>query len=144
FNTGDLNTGIGNTGNINTGAFNQGNLNNGFFWRADGQGQTSTEYSLTIGRIGVGLEVDIPINIPVTGALGNIVVPSFTIPRFYIRGDEMSGSIGPIVVDQITVTGPSLNLLVGGPGESLHLSLSGPGLGPIVVPLQLLGGAGFG
>ncbi|MCV7194881.1 hypothetical protein H7J74_00040, partial [Mycobacterium angelicum] len=120
--------------------------NNGFFWRADGQGQFGGDYTLTIPRIGLDLAVDIPLHIPVSGSLGNIVVDSFTIPTIHLSssgsGNSLTGTVGPLVVDSITVTGPQLSLLVDGP---LHLVLSGPGVGPVVVPVWHVGaGPGFG
>ncbi|MGV0623880.1 hypothetical protein ABVK32_28725, partial [Mycobacterium kansasii] len=152
FNPGDVNTGIGNTGDVNTGGFNQGNLNNGFFWRGDGQGHAGFDYTLTIPAIGLNLGADVPLGIPVTGTIGTIVnggppeitVPGFTIPTLHLTGDALFGTIGPIVVDPITITGPSLNLTVGG-GQSLQLGFSGPGVGPVVIPvLQVAAGPGVG
>ncbi|WP_415624102.1 PPE family protein, partial [Mycobacterium intermedium] len=141
-NTGDYNTGWANTGHYNTGGFNQGDLNNGFFWRGDNQGQMAGDYTITIPRIAIGFEVDVPINIPVTGTLGSLLsgnpiinVQSFTIPQLRLNGSELGGTIGPIVVNSIVVNGPSLDLVLGGPGQSIQLGLSGPGLGPVVIPV---------
>ncbi|ARG70877.1 hypothetical protein B1T47_19600, partial [Mycobacterium kansasii] len=135
--------GIANTGDVNTGGFNQGNLNNGFFWRGDGQGHAGIDYTLTIPAIGLNLGVDVPLDIPVTGTIGTIVnggppqitVPGFTISTLHLTGDALFGTIGPIVVDPITITGPSVDLHVGGAGESLQLGISGPGVGPVVIPV---------
>ncbi|ORA06510.1 hypothetical protein BST12_29230, partial [Mycobacterium angelicum] len=144
WNTGDLNTGVGNSGDLNTGGFNRGSQNNGFFWRADGQGQFGGDYTLTIPRIGLDLTVDIPLSIPITGSVGSVAsngfpyinVPSFTIPTLHLNGSALSGTIGPIVVDPIRVTGPSIALSIDGP---LHLAVSGPGVGPVVVPVWHVG-----
>ncbi|WP_415624268.1 pentapeptide repeat-containing protein, partial [Mycobacterium intermedium] len=134
-NTGDYNTGWANTGHYNTGGFNQGELNNGFFWRGDNQGQAGFDYTLTIPPISLGLEVSIPVNIPVSGSLGNIVAGEFTIPTLALAGDNLNANIGPIVVSPIVITGPSVDLVVGGVGESIQLVLSGPALGPVVIPV---------
>ncbi|OBS01981.1 hypothetical protein A9W98_17305 [Mycobacterium gordonae] len=87
FNTGDYNTGWANTGDFNTGGFNRGDLNNGFFWRGDNQGQAAFDLTFTIPRIALQVDVNVPINIPVTGTLGSVLngqpiitIPSFTIP----------------------------------------------------------------
>ncbi|WP_425437436.1 pentapeptide repeat-containing protein, partial [Mycobacterium angelicum] len=136
WNTGDLNTGVGNSGDLNTGGFNRGSQNNGFFWRADGQGQFGGDYTLTIPRIGLDLAVDIPLHIPVSGSLGNISTQPFTLPVIHLSGDNLNGTVGPIVFDSIEITGPSIALLVDGP---LHLALSGPGVGPVVVPVWHVG-----
>ncbi|POX79840.1 hypothetical protein C3471_11390, partial [Mycobacterium kansasii] len=135
FNPGNLNTGIANTGDVNTGGFNQGNLNNGFFWRGDGQGHAGFDYTLTIPAIALNLDVKVPLDIPITGHLGDIVIGSFTIPTLHLNGNNLTGTIGPIVVDPITISGPSVDLHVGGAGESLQLGISGPGVGPVVIPV---------
>ncbi|BCI85774.1 hypothetical protein NIIDMKKI_09800 [Mycobacterium kansasii] len=63
----------------------------------------------------------------------------------HLTGDALFGTIGPIVVDPITITGPSVDLHVGGAGESLQLGISGPGVGPVVIPvLQVAAGPGVG
>ncbi|BCI85778.1 hypothetical protein NIIDMKKI_09840 [Mycobacterium kansasii] len=145
FNPGNLNTGIANTGDVNTGGFNQGNLNNGFFWRGDGQGHAGFDYTLTIPAIALNLDVKVPLDIPITGHLGDIVIGSFTIPTLHLNGNNLTGTIGPIVVDPITISGPSVDLHVGGAGESLQLGISGPGVGPVVIPvLQVAAGPGWG
>ncbi|MGV7524089.1 PPE family protein, partial [Mycobacterium kansasii] len=119
--------------------------NNGFFWRGDGQGHAGFDYTLTIPAIALNLGVNVPLNIPITGHLGDIVIGSFTIPTLHLNGSNLTGTIGPIVVDPITITGPSLDLHVGGPGESLQLDISGPALGPVVIPvLQVAAGPGVG
>ncbi|MFQ2845956.1 hypothetical protein, partial [Mycobacterium paragordonae] len=69
-----------------------------------------------------------------------IVIDPFTIPALDLvnpngGGNSITGTIGPLRTDPITILGPSLSLLVGGPGQGLHLSFSGPGLGPLVVPV---------
>ncbi|ARG63241.1 hypothetical protein B1T45_20280, partial [Mycobacterium kansasii] len=91
----------------------------------------------------MNLGVDVPLDIPVTGTIGTIVnggppqitVPGFTISTLHLTGDALFGTIGPIVVDPITITGPSVDLHVGGAGESLQLGISGPGVGPVVIPV---------
>ncbi|MGV7557871.1 hypothetical protein PJM25_28740, partial [Mycobacterium kansasii] len=122
--------------------------NNGFFWRGDGQGHAGFDYTLTIPAIALNLGVNVPLNIPITGHLGDIVVDPFTIPVLHLTGtggNSLTGTIGPIVSDQITITGPSLNLTLGGPGQSLQLGFSGPALGPVVIPvLQVAAGPGVG
>ncbi|MGV7563464.1 PPE family protein, partial [Mycobacterium kansasii] len=130
---------------VNTGGFNQGNLNNGFFWRGDGQGHAGFDYTLTIPAIALNLDVKVPLDIPITGHLGDIVIGSFTIPTLHLNGNNLTGTIGPIVVDPITISGPSVDLHVGGAGESLQLGISGPGVGPVVIPvLQVAAGPGVG
>ncbi|MDC8997618.1 hypothetical protein PR371_27090, partial [Mycobacterium marinum] len=116
-------------GHLNTGGFNQGSQNNGFFWRGDAQGQIGFDYTITIPEIGLGLNVDVPLNIPLRGTIGTLIdgepiisVPGFTIPALHLDGTALSGTIGPIVVDPITITGPQVDLMVGGPGESLQLA----------------------
>ncbi|BBC68055.1 hypothetical protein MMRN_49510 [Mycobacterium marinum] len=112
-NTGNLNTGFGNSGHLNTGGFNQGSQNNGFFWRGDAQGQIGFDYTLTVPEIGLNIDANIPINIPVAATLGVIKVGTFTIPTLYLNGNNLTGTIGPIVVDPITITGPQVDLMVG-------------------------------
>ncbi|WP_261880031.1 hypothetical protein, partial [Mycobacterium marinum] len=137
---------------LNTGGFNQGSQNNGFFWRGDAQGQIGFDYTITIPEIGLGLNVDVPLNIPLRGTIGTLIdgepiisVTGFTIPALHLDGTALSGTIGPIVVDPITITGPQVDLMVGGPGESLQLALSGPGVGPVVIPVAHVPAvAGFG
>ncbi|WP_143120020.1 hypothetical protein, partial [Mycobacterium marinum] len=108
------------SGHLNTGGFNQGSQNNGFFWRGDAQGQIGFDYTLTVPEIGLNIDANIPINIPVAATLGVIKVGTFTIPTLYLNGNNLTGTIGPIVVDPITITGPQVDLMVGGPGESLQ------------------------
>ncbi|BCI85780.1 hypothetical protein NIIDMKKI_09860 [Mycobacterium kansasii] len=76
------------------------------------------------------------------------MIDPITIPLIHLTGtggNSLTGTIGPIVSDQITITGPSLSLTLGGPGESLQLSFSGPALGPVVIPvLQVAAGPGVG
>ncbi|MGV7252907.1 hypothetical protein PJK45_29660, partial [Mycobacterium kansasii] len=98
--------------------------------------------------IALNLDVKVPLDIPITGHLGDIVIDPITIPLIHLTGtggNSLTGTIGPIVSDQITITGPSLSLTLGGPGESLQLSFSGPALGPVVIPvLQVAAGPGVG
>ena len=58
-------------------------MNNGFFWRGDAQGQAAGRLHLDHPPLAIGLDIEIPINIPVTGTLGIIVngLPIITIRR---------------------------------------------------------------
>ncbi|MDC8975948.1 hypothetical protein, partial [Mycobacterium marinum] len=111
-------------GHLNTGGFNQGSQNNGFFWRGDAQGQIGFDYTITIPEIAVGFNVQVPLDIPLSGHLGEIRLSEFMLPPIHLNpvdGNSLTGTIGPIVVDPITITGPQVDLMVGGPGESLQL-----------------------
>ncbi|BBX56916.1 hypothetical protein TM48_01404 [Mycobacterium shottsii] len=111
-----INTGFGNSGHLNTGGFNQGSQNNGFFWRGDAQGQIGFDYTITIPEIAVGFNVQVPLDIPLSGDLGEIRLSEFMLPPIHLNpvdGNSLTGTIGPIVVDPITITGPQVDLMVG-------------------------------
>ncbi|OBK17666.1 PPE family protein, partial [Mycobacterium asiaticum] len=146
FNTGNLNTGIGNSGNINTGIGNSGNMNNGMFVRGDAQGMTGFSYSIRLEQIPVDFGMRIPLNLTISGGTLDITTQPFRIPVLGITNISSvnSGStVGPIDVPKITVSGPQLNFVVGGPNYTLFGGIVGT-IGPIDIPFSIPAGPGIG
>ncbi|REM93309.1 PPE family protein, partial [Mycobacterium tuberculosis] len=140
FNTGNYNTGIANTGDVSTGAFISGNYSNGILWRGDYQGLIGYSYALTIPEIPAHLDVNIPIDIPITGSFTDLVVDNFTIPiigfesfafSFHIHTEP---DIGPIIVPSFVLSVPTFAIAVGGPTTAINISATA-GLGPITIPI---------
>ncbi|MFQ2879986.1 hypothetical protein ACLILY_32295, partial [Mycobacterium sp. MS3] len=129
------NTGIGNSGDINTGIGNSGNMNNGMFVRGDAQGMTGVSYSIHINQIPVDYGMRFPVNTTISGNTFDITVQPWTIGAIDLSPlSSTSGTVGPINVPTITISGPRLNFTVGGPGYTTYGSISGT-VGPIDIPL---------
>ncbi|MCV6974827.1 hypothetical protein H7J11_10070, partial [Mycobacterium bourgelatii] len=146
FNTGDLNTGIGNSGDINTGIGNSGNMNNGFFLRGDAQGSTGFRYALHIDQVPVDFGLRVPINMTISGGTFDITTQPYVIGQINLatlNNVNNNSWIGPITVPSITVSGPRLNLLVGGPGYTVFGGLFGT-VGPVEFGFEIPAGVGFG
>ncbi|OBK30459.1 hypothetical protein A5634_16130, partial [Mycobacterium asiaticum] len=129
FNTGNLNTGIGNSGDINTGIGNSGNMNNGMFLRGDAQGSVGGAiYSIHIDQVPVDFGMRVPLNLTVAGGTLDITTQPFNVPVLSIAGisNVVAGStVGPISVPTVTISGPRLNFVIGGPNYTLFGGITG-------------------
>ncbi|MCQ4365756.1 PPE family protein, partial [Mycobacterium gordonae] len=145
FNTGDLNTGIGNSGDVNTGIGNSGDMNNGMFVRGDAQGMTGVSYSIHINQIPVDFGMRFPVNTTISGGTFDITTLPFNIGALNLNTlSNTSGTIGPISVPTITISGPRLSFTLGGPGYTTYGGISGT-VGPIDIPLfSIPAGPGIG
>ncbi|OBJ88957.1 PPE family protein, partial [Mycobacterium asiaticum] len=145
FNSGDLNTGIGNSGNINTGIGNSGNMNRGMFIRGDAQGMTGVSYSIHIDQIPVDFGMRFPVNTVISGGTFDITTMPFHIDALSLDPlSNTNGSIGPIDVPTITISGPRLTFVLGGPGYTTFGGIIGT-VGPIDIPLfSIPAGPGIG
>ncbi|AIH51157.1 hypothetical protein IQ38_00100, partial [Mycobacterium tuberculosis] len=157
YNTGSYNTGMANAGDYGTGAFITGSMNNGLLWRADRQGLLAANYTITIERPAAFLNVDIPVNIPITGDITNVSIPAITFPRIDASGSVDIGILSGTVlapVGPITLHGgdasapldtpieidfgpsPAINLNIGKPDGSTVINIvGGAGAGPISIPI---------
>ncbi|MFQ2845904.1 pentapeptide repeat-containing protein, partial [Mycobacterium paragordonae] len=135
FNTGNLNTGIGNSGDINTGIGNSGNMNVGMFVRGDAQGATSVSYSVHINQIPVDFGMRFPVNTTIAGGTFDITTQPWNIGVLNLGTlSNTSGTIGPIDVPSITISGPRLHFTLGAPGYTTYGGIVGT-IGPIDIPL---------
>lgn len=146
YNTGSYNTGMANAGDYGTGAFITGSMNNGLLWRADRQGLLAANYTITIERPAAFLNVDIPVNIPITGDITNVSIPAITFPRIDASGSVDIGILSGTVlapVGPITLHGgdasapldtpieidfgpsPAINLNIGKPDGSTVINIVG-------------------
>ncbi|ORA07614.1 hypothetical protein BST16_28040, partial [Mycobacterium asiaticum DSM 44297] len=115
------------------------------FIRGDAQGATSLAYGFHIDQIPVDFGMRIPLNVTVSGGTFDITTVPFTVPQMpiTITGGNINGTIGPINVPTITVSGPRLDFVIGGPGYTLFGGITGT-VGPIDIPFSIPVGFGFG
>ncbi|ORA07739.1 hypothetical protein BST16_27985, partial [Mycobacterium asiaticum DSM 44297] len=124
---------------------NSGNRNVGMFIRGDAQGATTVSYSVHINQIPVDFGMRFPVNTTIAGGTFDITTRPFTIGALNLGTlSNTSGTIGPINVPTIRISGPQLNFTVGGPGYTTYGGISGT-VGPIDIPLiSIPVGLGFG
>jgi PPE-repeat protein len=149
-NSGIANTGMFNAGSHNTGAFLSGNMNTGVLWTGDLQSLIKLPSVLNVPAIPVNLHANIPVDIPITGDIGPVVInipPINSIPlagtvKLSVSGTQyvnqsISGYFGsppgtdssPIIINPITIDFTPLNLTVGGPTTNLGINITG-NIGP--------------
>ncbi|ORA82892.1 hypothetical protein BST27_30940, partial [Mycobacterium intermedium] len=124
---------------------NSGNMNNGFFIRGDAQGITGVTYSIHIDQIYVDFGMRFPVNTIISGGTFDITTMPFHINALDLSSlSNTSGTIGPIDVPTITISGPRLNFVLGGPGYTTFGGIVGT-IGPIDIPLfSIPAGPGIG
>ncbi|MFQ2845935.1 hypothetical protein, partial [Mycobacterium paragordonae] len=96
-------------------------------------------YSVRIDQIPVDFGLRVPINMTLSGGTFDITTQPYTIGAINVgtlSSVTDSSRIGPINVPSITVSGPRLNLVIGGPGYTLFGGIVGT-VGPIDIPISL-------
>ncbi|MFQ2880022.1 hypothetical protein ACLILY_32475, partial [Mycobacterium sp. MS3] len=92
--------------------------------------------SIHIDQIPVDFGLRVPLSATISGGTFDITTVPFTVPQIAITGISnvtANSTVGPINVPTITISGPRLNLLVGGPTYTLFAGISGT-VGPIDIP----------
>ncbi|MBW0011892.1 PPE family protein [Mycobacterium sp.] len=150
-NSGTGNRGFGNSGSMNTGIANSGIANTGMFNTGSHRNSPINLPSvLNVPAIPVNLHANIPVDIPITGDIGPIVInipPINSIPlagtvKLSVGGTQyvnqaVTGYFGsppgtdssPIIINPITIDVTPLNLTVGGPTTNLGINITG-NIGP--------------
>ncbi|MGV0484197.1 hypothetical protein, partial [Mycobacterium kansasii] len=139
--------GVANSGDVNTGAFISGSYSNGLFWRGDHQGLIGISYALVVPEIPIHAGISIPVNIPFGGDVGDINIPSVTIPQIQLRTyflDILFGGVGPITTPPVRISGPEVAGVLGGPMTSIDINIDA-GVGPVYFSLiDIPAAPGFG
>ncbi|ORB30493.1 hypothetical protein BST40_28425, partial [Mycobacterium persicum] len=136
-----------------TGAFNTGNMNNGILWRADSHGLLGATYTITIPEIPLHAVGTIPINIPITSTITNVVYSGMTmsdIPFGFTVGfgpiPAFTGKIDSLTIPQVEVLAPvpAPHGAIGGPNTVVEIT-SLASIGPVDWTIFSFGGQpGFG
>ncbi|WP_373177453.1 pentapeptide repeat-containing protein, partial [Mycobacterium marinum] len=121
---------------------------NGAFWRGDHQGLVGFSYGFTIPALPAQLEAQIPVNIPATATAGDTTIHSATFPAIHFDTfgllPQSNGTFGPVTLPDITLSGPSFSLLMGGPDTVVGIKAGGVA-GPVTFSfIDIPAAPGFG
>ncbi|MFQ2880014.1 hypothetical protein ACLILY_32435, partial [Mycobacterium sp. MS3] len=102
--------------------------------------------TVRIEQIPVDFGLRVPLNFTLSGGTFPISTLPYTIGAINLSplsAINNGSTIGPFNVPAIEISGPRLDLVVGGPGYTLFGGISGT-VGPIDIPISIPAGPGIG